>query len=278
MNPPTTSPNHRPPHDGTGRGDALSRGPGRSGRWCSTRPSATPVRRSSSTTADTGFRSRTRTSATIVTEIARGLIALGIEQGDRVAILGATSAEWTMADYGALCAGAVVTPIYHTNSPEECAYVLAHSGARLVFCEDPAQAAKIAADPRSLSGARAGRAVRRRRRRCAVVAAAAQARPGRDRRRRSTCGSRRPTRTTSRRSSTRPARPGRRRAACSRHANFLADDADVRRSARDQRDAHDVPVPAARARARAGRAGGGASEPVPGPASGAATRRRSSTS
>jgi long-chain acyl-CoA synthetase len=82
---------------------------------------------------------------TIVTEIARGLIALGINQGDRVAILGATSAEWTMADYGALCAGAIVTPIYHTNSAEECAYVLAHSGARLVFCEDPAQAAKVAA-------------------------------------------------------------------------------------------------------------------------------------
>ena len=81
----------------------------------------------------------------IVTEIARGLIALGIQQGDRVAILGATSAEWTMADYGALCAGAVVTPIYHTNSAEECAYVLAHSGARLVFCEDSAQAAKVAA-------------------------------------------------------------------------------------------------------------------------------------
>jgi long-chain acyl-CoA synthetase len=80
---------------------------------------------------------------TIVTEIARGLIALGIQQGDRVAILGTTSAEWTMADYGALCAGAVVTPIYHTNSPEECAYVLAHSGARLVFCEDPEQAAKV---------------------------------------------------------------------------------------------------------------------------------------
>jgi long-chain acyl-CoA synthetase len=80
---------------------------------------------------------------TIVTEIARGLIALGIGRGDRVAILGSTSADWTLADYGALCAGAVVTPIYHTNSPEECAYVLAHSGARLVFCEDPAQEAKI---------------------------------------------------------------------------------------------------------------------------------------
>ncbi len=79
-----------------------------------------------------------------VIEIARGLIALGIEQGDRVAILGSTSADWTLADYGAFCAGAVVTPIYHTNSPEECAYVLEHSDARLVFCEDDAQAAKVA--------------------------------------------------------------------------------------------------------------------------------------
>jgi long-chain acyl-CoA synthetase len=79
----------------------------------------------------------------ICTEIARGLIALGIEPGDRVAILGLTSANWTMADCGSLCAGAVVTPIYHTNSPEECAYVLGHSEARLVFCDDAAQAAKI---------------------------------------------------------------------------------------------------------------------------------------
>jgi long-chain acyl-CoA synthetase len=77
------------------------------------------------------------------TEIAQGLIALGIEPGDRVAILGLTSADWTLADFGALCAGAVVTPIYHTNSPEECAYVLGHSEARLVFCDDAAQAAKI---------------------------------------------------------------------------------------------------------------------------------------
>jgi long-chain acyl-CoA synthetase len=79
----------------------------------------------------------------ISTEIAQGLIALGIELGDRVAILGDTSADWTFADCGSLCAGAVVTPIYHTNSPEECAYVLDHSQARLVFCEDAAQLAKI---------------------------------------------------------------------------------------------------------------------------------------
>lgn len=79
----------------------------------------------------------------ISTEIARGLISVGIEPGDRVAILGLTSADWTLADCGALCAGAIVTPIYHTNSPAECAYVLCHSGAKLVFCDTPAQAAKI---------------------------------------------------------------------------------------------------------------------------------------
>ncbi|HEX8977016.1 MAG TPA: long-chain fatty acid--CoA ligase [Solirubrobacteraceae bacterium] len=85
-----------------------------------------------------------RELGTIATEIARGLIALGIEPGDRVAILGLTSAEWTLADCGAMCAAAVVTPIYHTNSPEECAYVLAHSETRLVFCENADQAAKVA--------------------------------------------------------------------------------------------------------------------------------------
>jgi long-chain acyl-CoA synthetase len=81
--------------------------------------------------------------ATICGEIARGLISLGLEQGDRVAILGLTSADWTLADCGAWCAGAVVAPIYHTNSPEECAHVLVDSGARLVFCENASQAAKI---------------------------------------------------------------------------------------------------------------------------------------
>ena len=80
---------------------------------------------------------------TTSSELARGLISLGIEQGDRVAILGLTSADWTLADCGTLCAGAVVTPIYHTNSPLECAYVLEHSDARVVFCENAEQAAKV---------------------------------------------------------------------------------------------------------------------------------------
>ena len=79
----------------------------------------------------------------ISTEIAQGLISLGIEPGDRVAILGTTGGDWTLADCGSLCAGTVVTPIYHTNSPEECAYVLDHSQSRLVFLDDATQLAKI---------------------------------------------------------------------------------------------------------------------------------------
>lgn len=77
-------------------------------------------------------------------EIAHGLVALGIEPGDRVALLADTRPEWTLADAGIVCAGAAVVPIYPTNSPEECHYVLTHSGARAILCEDAAQAAKVA--------------------------------------------------------------------------------------------------------------------------------------
>jgi long-chain acyl-CoA synthetase len=74
---------------------------------------------------------------------AGGLIELGVQPGERVAILASTRPEWLYADFGALCAGAVVVPVYHANSPEECEYVLAHSGARVVICEDRDQLWKI---------------------------------------------------------------------------------------------------------------------------------------
>ena len=76
-------------------------------------------------------------------EIAGGLMTLGVEPGDRVSIIGDTRPEWTLGDLGALCAGAVVVPIYQTNAPEECEYVLAHAGSRVILCEDGAQVAKI---------------------------------------------------------------------------------------------------------------------------------------
>jgi long-chain acyl-CoA synthetase len=81
----------------------------------------------------------------IAREIAAGLMALGIAPGDPVGLLSATRPEWTMVDFGILCAGAVVVPVYHTNSPVECRHVLGHSGARAVFCEDAAQRDKILA-------------------------------------------------------------------------------------------------------------------------------------
>jgi long-chain acyl-CoA synthetase len=79
----------------------------------------------------------------IVREIAAGLLALGVGRGDRVALLAGTRAEWTLCDLGALCAGAVVVPVYHTNSPEETRYVLEHSVAKVLICENAEQLAKV---------------------------------------------------------------------------------------------------------------------------------------
>jgi long-chain acyl-CoA synthetase len=83
--------------------------------------------------------------ATIMQEVGLGLIDLGIEPGERVCILANTRPEWSYADLGATAAGAVVVPIYQTNSPEECLWVISDSGASAIVCEDDEQLAKIAA-------------------------------------------------------------------------------------------------------------------------------------
>jgi long-chain acyl-CoA synthetase len=90
----------------------------------------------------------------IVEEVALGLIALGIEQGERLCILAGTRPEWSYADLGAASAGIVVVPIYQTNSPEECHWVLSDSGACAVVCENEHQLAKIAAVRDRLPGLR----------------------------------------------------------------------------------------------------------------------------
>src|SRR5262245_13538986 len=59
--------------------------------------------------------------AETVSEIARGLIDLGLGAGDRVALLCTTRVEWSCVDFAITAAGAVVVPIYPTNSPDECA-------------------------------------------------------------------------------------------------------------------------------------------------------------
>src|SRR3954454_16831715 len=77
-------------------------------------------------------------------EIARGLIDLGIQKGDRVGLLGNTRVEWTWADYAITMAGGVVVPIYPTNAPEECEWVIGNSDAVPIVCEDASQLAKVA--------------------------------------------------------------------------------------------------------------------------------------
>ena len=85
----------------------------------------------------------------IVSEIARGLIDLGLQKGERVSLLSETRPDWTYCSFAISSAGGVVVPIYPTNSPEECEWVAGNSesvGDRLLERhagrEDPA-------DPRS---------------------------------------------------------------------------------------------------------------------------------
>ena len=76
-------------------------------------------------------------------EIGRGLIDLGLNPGDKVAILSHSRPEWVFANHATLAAGCASVAIYQTNSPEECHYVLSHSESRAVFVEDAEQLAKV---------------------------------------------------------------------------------------------------------------------------------------
>jgi long-chain acyl-CoA synthetase len=62
--------------------------------------------------------------------IAAGLVAVGIQPGDRVALMSSTRYEWTLADLGILAAGAVTVPIYETSSVSQCEWILSDSGAK----------------------------------------------------------------------------------------------------------------------------------------------------
>ena len=95
-------------------------------------------------TVDREWRQMTYTEAGgAIEEIALGLVDLGIEPGDRVGLLANTRVEWVLASYGVSAAGAVVVPIYPTNSPKECQWVAGNSGARAVICENQDQRQKF---------------------------------------------------------------------------------------------------------------------------------------
>jgi long-chain acyl-CoA synthetase len=73
-----------------------------------------------------------------VTALAKGLIAAGVEAGDRVALMSHTRYEWTLIDYAIWTAGAIVVPVYETSSAEQAEWILSDSGARACFVETAA--------------------------------------------------------------------------------------------------------------------------------------------
>ena len=78
-----------------------------------------------------------------VVGVARGLVAAGVEAGDRVALMSRTRYEWTVADFAIWCAGAVTVPIYETSSAEQVRWVLKDAGVVLAIVEHDGHAALV---------------------------------------------------------------------------------------------------------------------------------------
>ena len=76
-------------------------------------------------------------------EVAHGLLALGVQPGDRVAIIGNTRQEWSLCDFGLVLAGGVTVPIYPSSPAETCVYILNDSESAWVFVENDKQLAKL---------------------------------------------------------------------------------------------------------------------------------------
>src|SRR5262252_5160778 len=79
-----------------------------------------------------------------VTAVAKGLIATGVNVGDRVALMSRTRYEWTVIDYAIWTAGAVTVPIYETSSAEQVEWILTDSGARALIVERQAHLQTVA--------------------------------------------------------------------------------------------------------------------------------------
>ncbi|GAB3666882.1 AMP-dependent synthetase/ligase [Nocardioides korecus] len=78
-----------------------------------------------------------------VRSVAKGLVAAGLEPGERVGLMSRTRYEWTLLDYAIWFAGAVTVPVYETSSAEQLEWILADSGARAVVTETPDHAHRL---------------------------------------------------------------------------------------------------------------------------------------
>ncbi|NEC27972.1 long-chain fatty acid--CoA ligase [Streptomyces sp. SID8111] len=80
-----------------------------------------------------------------VTAIAAGLVELGVNPEERVALASSTRVEWILADLGILCAGAATTTVYPQTNADESAYILSDSQSRVLVAENAEQVAKAVA-------------------------------------------------------------------------------------------------------------------------------------
>ena len=78
-----------------------------------------------------------------VTRVAAGLIAAGVQAGDRIGLLSRTRYEWTLFDYAILAAGGVTVPIYETSSPDQISWILSDSGAVGIVVETAEHTASV---------------------------------------------------------------------------------------------------------------------------------------
>lgn len=72
---------------------------------------------------------------TQVKSVAKGIIANGVQAGDRVAVMSRTRYEWTLVDYAIWYAGCISVPVYETSSAEQVHWILSDSDAVALFCE-----------------------------------------------------------------------------------------------------------------------------------------------
>ncbi|MEZ0448586.1 AMP-dependent synthetase/ligase [Cellulomonas sp. ICMP 17802] len=79
-----------------------------------------------------------------VTAVAKGLVARGVQPGDRVAIMSRTRYEWTLLDFACWAAGALGVPVYETSSAEQVRWIAADAGVRLAIVETARHAAVVA--------------------------------------------------------------------------------------------------------------------------------------
>ncbi|MGC5628727.1 AMP-dependent synthetase/ligase [Georgenia sp. Z1344] len=89
-----------------------------------------------------------------VLEVAKGLVASGVELGDRLAIMSPTRYEWTLLDFAAWTAGAVPVPIYETSSAEQCEWILTDAGVSMAFVDDAERGAVLAEGAESATALR----------------------------------------------------------------------------------------------------------------------------